>query len=93
MATGSAGRLGAGLDRLGLATEGGFVVADRLAAPMCRMSMPSGDLVGGLMLAHEAMAEGVAAVETIAGQRTLPVDRRRIPRTCYTSRRSVPLSA
>jgi dihydrolipoamide dehydrogenase len=37
------------------------------------------------MLAHEAMAEAVAAVETIAGQRPLPVDRRRIPRTCYTA--------
>jgi dihydrolipoamide dehydrogenase len=85
VATGNAGRLGAGVDRLGLTTEGGFVVAD----PFGRTNVPNvyaiGDLVGGLMLAHEAMAEGVAAVETIAGQRTLPVDRRRIPRTCYTS--------
>ena len=43
-----------------------------------------GDLTGGLLLAHEAMLEGVTAAETIAGKRPQPVDRTRIPRMAYT---------
>src|SRR5215212_386747 len=85
VATGAAGRLGAGLDRLGLRTDHGFVVADEFGRTNVDGVYAIGDLIGGLMLAHEAMAEGLAAVETIAGRRPLPVDRRRIPRTCYTT--------
>jgi dihydrolipoamide dehydrogenase len=85
VAMGSAGRLGAGLDKLGLAQHGGFVTADEFGRTNVPNVYAVGDLVGGLLLAHEAMAEGIAAVETIAGQKPLPVERRRIPRTCYTS--------
>jgi dihydrolipoamide dehydrogenase len=85
VATGSAGRLGAGIESLGLQTQDGFVVADEFGRTNVEGVYAVGDLTGGLMLAHEAMAEGLAAVETIAGQRPLPVDRRRIPRTCYTA--------
>lgn len=43
-----------------------------------------GDLIGGLMLAHTASAEGLAAVDSIFGQPGAPVDPNRIPRCVYS---------
>ncbi|HEX78042.1 MAG TPA: dihydrolipoyl dehydrogenase [Dehalococcoidia bacterium] len=74
---------GLGLDRLGIATEKGFIkVNERLET-----SLPGvyavGDAVGGLQLAHKAFAEGEIAAENAAGQKTA-MDYRVIPRCIYT---------
>jgi len=42
-----------------------------------------GDMAGGPLLAHKAMAEGVVAAETIAGQRARPVDYGNVPSCTY----------
>ena len=56
-----------GLDAAGVSVEGGFVPVDA----HCRTNVPGvyaiGDLNGQPCLAHVASAEGIAAVETIAG--------------------------
>jgi dihydrolipoamide dehydrogenase len=43
-----------------------------------------GDVVGGLMLAHVAYAEGKVAAATIAGKATAPIDYDSMPRATYT---------
>lgn len=54
-----------------------------------RTSMPSvyaiGDLTPGPQLAHVASAEGILAVEHIAGHEVRPIDYSRIPGATYTS--------
>ena len=76
---------GLGLDRLGIAMaeRGGQILVDE----QFRTSVPSvyaiGDLVPGPMLAHKASAEGIAAVECIAGQ-SGEVNYDTIPSVIYT---------
>jgi dihydrolipoamide dehydrogenase len=82
--TGSTARTGAGVDGLGLKLADGFVAADEFGRTNVDGVYAIGDLIGGLMLAHEAMLEGITVAETIAGRRPLPVDRTRIPRMAYT---------
>jgi dihydrolipoamide dehydrogenase len=43
-----------------------------------------GDLIGGLMLAHAAHAEGDAAIAAILGEKPRPVDYNAMPRATYT---------
>jgi len=56
-----------GLEKVGVQTRDGFIVVDE----HLRTSVPSifavGDVTGGNMFAHVAIAEGVAAAENIAG--------------------------
>ncbi|MEA3508845.1 MAG: dihydrolipoyl dehydrogenase [candidate division NC10 bacterium] len=75
-----------GLDGLGVKRDrGGFIeVSDQ-----CETSVPGiyaiGDVVGGPLLAHKAMAEGIAAVETMAGIKAERPDPSRIPNCTYCS--------
>ncbi len=76
---------GLGIDELGIRLDpGGFVMVDE----NYRTNVPGvyaiGDLVAGPMLAHKASAEGVAAVERIAGLAG-EVDYDSIPCVVYTS--------
>ncbi len=43
-----------------------------------------GDIASPPLLAHKAMAEGILAVETMAGKETYPIDRLSIPLCIYT---------
>ena len=69
MATGKRPVLdGLGLDKAGVAVEGGVIRAD----DRCRTSVPHifaiGDVIGGLMLAHTAAQQGRVAAATILGE-------------------------
>lgn len=75
---------GLGLESVGVALDRGFVKVDAEYRTDCPSIFAVGDVIGGMMLAHEAMAEGVAAAEIIAGGKpTAPVDRDRIPACVY----------
>jgi dihydrolipoyl dehydrogenase len=72
-----------GIDGTGVAVDHGTIVVD----PLLRTGEPDvsaiGDVVGGFLLAHKALHEGVVAVEAIAGQNPDPVDSRLVTRTTY----------
>jgi dihydrolipoamide dehydrogenase len=75
-------------DNVGLETtrakvEKGFVKVDgrmRTAEPHL---YAIGDIVGGLLLAHVAAHEGIAAVDAITGAEGTPVDYLKMPRATY----------
>lgn len=74
-----------GLEEVGVATDRGWVkVDDRM-----RTNVPTiyaiGDLNGKMPLAHVASAQGILAVEAIAGRNPAPFDTRFVPRGTYTS--------
>ena len=72
-----------GLEETGVATEKGFIVIDE----WMRTSVPTvsaiGDVTGKLLLAHVASAQGVTAVETLAGQEPSPLDYQFMPGAVY----------
>ncbi len=73
-----------GLAEAGVALDArGFVTVDALG----RTSLPGvwaiGDVTGRLPLAHAASAQGIAAVEAIAGRCARPVDLDAVPRVVY----------
>ncbi len=69
MAVGRAARTqGLGLEALGVATERGFVTVSATMETSVKGIYAIGDMAGHQLLAHKAMAEGVVAAETIAGQ-------------------------
>ena len=73
-----------GLEGVGVATdERGFVQVDAAG----RTSVPGvwaiGDLAGGPLLAHKASEDGIAAVEFIAGNRSVAPDHGKIPFCIY----------
>ncbi|MGE0766906.1 MAG: dihydrolipoyl dehydrogenase [Hyphomicrobiaceae bacterium] len=74
---------GLGLERLGVKTDRGTIVADGYG----RTSVPGvyaiGDVAGPPMLAHKAEHEGVICVETIKGLPTHPMDKSMIPGCTY----------
>jgi len=76
---------GFGLENIGvkLAERGRFIEIDE----RMRTNVPGvyaiGDVTGKLMLAHVASAQGMVAVETIAGRETLELDYKMLPRTVY----------
>ncbi|MDR2373305.1 MAG: dihydrolipoyl dehydrogenase [Bifidobacteriaceae bacterium] len=74
---------GAGLERVGLAMDRGFVPTD----PQLRTNLPGvwavGDIVPGLQLAHRGFAQGIAVAERLAGLSPAPLIESGIPRVTY----------
>ena len=74
---------GLGLEEVGIATDRGWVQVDDYG----RTSVPSvyaiGDLVGQPCLAHVASAQGILAVEHIAGKKVIPINMGNIPACTY----------
>jgi dihydrolipoamide dehydrogenase len=74
----------AGLDSTRAKVEKGFVQVDarmRTAEPHL---YAIGDVIGGLLLAHVAAHEGIAAVHAIAGAEAEKVDYLKMPRATYS---------
>lgn len=73
-----------GLETTSAVVERGFVQVD----PTMRTADPHlyavGDVVGGLLLAHVATHEGIAAVHAIAGLEVEPIDYVKMPRATYS---------
>lgn len=75
---------GLGLKEIGVATDAkGFVKIDDHFATSVPGIWAIGDVVGGLMLAHKAEEEGIAAVEIMAGKAG-HVNYRTVPGVVYT---------
>ena len=74
---------GIGLAAAGVRTERGFIPVD----DSMRTNVPNiyaiGDVTGKMLLAHVASAQGVTAVERLAGLDTQPLDYVQIPRAIY----------
>ena len=72
-----------GLERLGVAVDRGAVQVDDSMCTNVPGVYAIGDVTGKLPLAHVASAQGVAAVESIAGVETQPLDYVNMPRATY----------
>ena len=74
---------GIGLEEVGVATERGFVAV----GPNMETNVPGfyaiGDVTGKLALAHVASAQGIVAVETMAGMDPPQLDYTLMPRAIY----------
>jgi dihydrolipoamide dehydrogenase len=76
---------GIGLETLGVATEKGFVRVDGYMRTNVPGVYAIGDLVPTAALAHVASAEGVVAVEHMAGRETRPINYDHVPGCTYCS--------
>ncbi len=72
-----------GLETVGVATERGYIAIDDKMATNVPGIYAVGDVTGKLALAHVASAQGVTAVESIAGEETQPLDYTLMPRATY----------
>jgi len=77
---------GLGLEGVGVKQgKGGFIEVNE----RCETTAPGiyaiGDVIGGLLLAHKAMAEAIVTVEGVAGIKVGPVDPLKIPNCTYCS--------
>ena len=72
-----------GLESAGVATERGYIVIDDRMATNVAGIYAVGDVTGKLALAHVASAQGIAAVEAIAGEEPPPLDYTLMPRATY----------
>ncbi len=70
---------GMGLEACGVRIVKGIVEVDGSLRTACPSIYAIGDVAGGMMLAHKASAEGVAAAEIIAGMSSRRPDPDRIP--------------
>jgi dihydrolipoamide dehydrogenase len=85
VAVGRDARLGeAGIDDLGIATDGRTVTVDAA----CQTNLPGvyavGDLAGPWQLAHAGFAQGMLAAEHLAGLAPVPIDYDGVPRITYS---------
>ena len=72
-----------GLESVGIATERGYIGIDERMATNVPGIYAVGDVTGKLALAHVASAQGITAVEAIAGAETQPLDYALMPRATY----------
>ena len=74
---------GLGLEEAGVETERGFIVIDDRMETTAPGVYAIGDVTGKMALAHVASAQGVTAVESIAGLDPPPLDYGQMPRAIY----------
>ena len=74
---------GIGLETVGIATERGFIAIDDRMETNVAGVYAIGDVTGKVPLAHVASAQGVAAVESIAGMDPPKLDYQMMPRAIY----------
>ncbi|MGE5247747.1 MAG: dihydrolipoyl dehydrogenase [Verrucomicrobiota bacterium] len=74
---------GLGLEACGVEIDRGIVKVDDQGRTACPTIWAIGDVTGGMMLAHKASAEGVAAAEAISGMDSRRPDPDRIPACVY----------
>ena len=74
---------GIGLEAVEVQTERGFIVIDDHMETSVQGIYAIGDVTGKMPLAHVASAQGVAAVETIAGMDPPTLDYTQMPRAIY----------
>ncbi|MEX0787152.1 MAG: dihydrolipoyl dehydrogenase [Dehalococcoidia bacterium] len=74
---------GVGLEEAGVELERGFVRIDDTMLTNVPSISAVGDVTGKLLLAHVASAQGVAAVERIAGRSAPPLEYEKLPRCTY----------
>ena len=74
-----------GLEDVGIATERGFIQIDDNMATSVPGVYGIGDVTGKLLLAHAATAQGVHAVEFIAGLEPQPLSYLNMPKATYSS--------
>ncbi len=72
-----------GLDAAGVDTERGFVIIDENMRTSAPGVYAIGDVTGKMLLAHVASAQGVTAIEHIAGMSPQPLDYTQMPRAIY----------
>lgn len=76
---------GIGLEETGIKTEKGKILTDPYYRTNVEGYYAIGDVVQGPSLAHVASAEGITAVEKMAGLDVQPMDYGNIPGATYTS--------
>ena len=74
---------GIGLESAGVRTERGFIPVNESMQANVPSIYAIGDVTGKLLLAHVASAQGVTAVEHIAGLDPPPLDYAQMPRAIY----------
>ena len=74
---------GIGLEEVGVATERGYIVIDDQMQTNIPGVYAIGDVTGKLLLAHVASAQGVTAVEVMAGLEPPKLDYQMMPRATY----------
>jgi dihydrolipoamide dehydrogenase len=74
-----------GLEKLGVKTERGAIVADGYGRTSVAGIYAIGDVAGPPLLAHKASHEGVVCVEAIKGLAAHPLDKLKVPGCTYCS--------
>ena len=72
-----------GLEAVGVEMERGTIVVDEAMQSSVPGVYAIGDVTGKMALAHVASAQGIIAVETIAGEDPQPLDYDAVPRCTY----------
>ncbi len=72
-----------GLEKIGVAVEKGFIKVNDKMETNIKGIYAIGDIAGPPLLAHVASAQGVHAVETIAGRELEPLSYEDMPRATY----------
>ena len=72
-----------GLDTVGVEIDRGFIPVDDMMKTNVKGIYAIGDVTGKMLLAHVASAQGVTAVEHIAGLNPQPLDYGQIPSAIY----------